>query len=71
MSAVLQSLLLAEIPARLQINGRDVEITLQVHGRRYPGFIDVYRVLANGRDATDLLNDEGFASVFYDALYQR
>jgi hypothetical protein len=83
MSAVLQSDLITEFDAFMKMGGHEVGITFAVYGHRKPAFsgsretppepsyIDVYRVLANGRDVTDFLNDDGFAKAFYDELYQR
>lgn len=83
MSAVLQSDLIAEFDGFMKLGGHEVGVTFEVYGHRRPSFggsretpaepsyIDVYRVLANGRDVTDFLNDDGFAKAFYAELYQR
>jgi hypothetical protein len=79
----LQSDLIAEFDGFLKLGSHDVGITFEVYGIRRPGYpgsretpaepsyVDVFRVMANGRDVTDMLQDDGFAKAFFGELYAR
>lgn len=74
---------IASFDATLTIGANSTQLTFDIYGTKHrsfpgnretpyePSYIDVRRVLCNERDATDLLNSEAFAKLFYDALYQR
>lgn len=73
----------AQFEAHLTIGARSIPLTFEVYGewqRGFPGsretpaepkYLDVRRVLCNGHDVLDWMNDDSFSEFFYSEVYGR